>query len=296
MTTADESGYRIRDTPFGLGRTLQLLGPWRPSLAGIMDAHDARGLRMSDRAGWPPDDIDFVDKLSLNSIEIVADSTIDVGPIECQASLELLHLDCEISRRFDAGSLPIAYALISWPRKGIDGVLESPSLEVANITRYPGESLRPLASERLERLDVTSRRLTSLSGIDRLRSLRHIDLLDCRELETFNAVGDAESLEIFSIDSNKHLTTVAPFATCARLKRLNLTNVPNLESVYPLVESRSITHLFLRGSTRVADGDLRCLLDMPQLEAVTFRNRRGYNVDYASFRAELERRHGPTQF
>lgn len=184
--------------------------------------------------------------------------------------------------------------------RSLDGLESATSLTELSVT-YRMEDLRILAPlTRLEVLTLNSTTLQSVAGIESLPHLNDVYLVDGR-LVSLDGVDAAARLEILHLQEMKHLTSISAVArvnrlrvlridACKRiadlsaigvlvqLKKLWLENLGDVPSIAFLEPLKALRYYVAQG-TRVADGDLSVLLQLPALELASFPNSKHYSAE-----------------
>ena len=78
------------------------------------------------------------------------------------------------------------------------------------------------------------------------------------------------------LEACKKVSTLDDVATCGDLEVLNLSDGANFTSAQPLRALTKLRELLLFGSTRIMDGDLSPIADLPQLQELRMQSRRHY--------------------
>lgn len=107
-------------------------------------------------------------------------------------------------------------------------------------------------------------KLTDFDPVAGLPTLRELDIAGCRGLSTLDFV--------------RPLTA---------LTHLRVVDCGEIASLQPLRELAQLRAFFFYESTRVADGDVSVLLELPKLREVAFANRRHYTHREHEINAEL---------
>jgi internalin A len=103
--------------------------------------------------------------------------------------------------------------------------------------------------------------LESLAG-----SLRDLEFEACPALDSLDEIGSLHNLQFFG------------FSDCG-----------DVESLAPIAALRQLEELHAWGSTRVLDGDLSPLANLPRLRDVRMRSRRNYRPSVPGVMAALSR-------
>ena len=183
--------FEVADDENGIGKVLILKGDWSQRIHTYMLNNEIFALRLTDAFGFKGSDLSFLSNLSfLRSLEIYCWDAKGVEVIESLPQLEVLGLQFKSTKTIDFSAfLKLRVALLTWS-KGLGSILELSSLEKLNIQNYPHRDLAPITSMvELKQLYLTSRKLESLNGIQKLEKLELLDLYSCPFLKN---ISDAE--------------------------------------------------------------------------------------------------------
>ncbi|MEO0508824.1 MAG: hypothetical protein AAF065_03060 [Verrucomicrobiota bacterium] len=197
---------------------------------------------------------DLAELKSLRSLQLLDDCSLrQVGQVELFESfvgLEELYLS--------AKSLP----------RGLCRLEGLPNLRSLSLSDWKGDGLRlieGLKSLEMIRLDYANK----VSGLD--------DFAVCEKLT---------SVHLAAMKSLRNLTGLA---SLKKLTSLTLEDCAGIESLSPLFAHQRLRDIRLWGKTKIEDGDIRGLLTCPNLKAVEYNNRRGYNLKFEEVEQELAR-------
>lgn len=203
-----KSAFEIRQDEHGIGDVLIVKGTWSESIGTFMRKYDIKALRLSDFYDFNGHDLSFLSSLTfLRSLDIFCWEAQGLKVIESLPQLEVLCLQYKSNQQLDLSSYSkLKVAKLRWS-KGLDSLLTLPSIELLSIQNYPYEDLTPLkAMTRLKRLDLTSRKLKSLTGIQQLSQLEILDLYNCPFLTSLNGTEQLNKLHTLEINACKRIT------------------------------------------------------------------------------------------
>jgi internalin A len=100
-------------------------------------------------------------------------------------------------------------------------------------------------------------------------------------------LADLPALEVLAIEGSKQLGEIVTVPT---LRRLKVANCGDIASLAPLRGLDQLEEVFAWESTRVLDGDLGVLLELPRLRAIGMRDRREYRPRVAEIEEALRGR------
>jgi Leucine-rich repeat (LRR) protein len=197
----------IRDREHGTGRVLIPRSGWRANYKDILLSENISALRLSYSAGFRGNSVEFLTDLPfLTSLEIYSFDVRDISPIKHLAQLEVLGLEVKSVKVFESWSAPLRVAILRWC-KDMSFVLDRDTIEYLNIVNYPYENLQPLANlTLLQRLSLTSRKLKTLHGIDKLPALAHLDLHACPNLLSVDDARTKSSIKHLEIQACRYVS------------------------------------------------------------------------------------------
>lgn len=271
--------YFIDEVENGMGRCLVLTAPWSDDFKSIIDKEKIAILRLSQSAGWNGNDISFINTLpSLSGVEIYSWGVKDITPLESISNLEYLGLQCEFTKAPDFSKLKKLKVFKALWRPKAKTIFSCDELNLLNIVNYPSENLKELNKmSLLRRLQLTSKKIKSLSGIEELSSLSILDLAECPKLENISGIDKCQQIEIVEIENCKRVYDIAILSELKNLKEVVLTDCGTVKSLRPLANSQSLESITFIGDTTIEDGELTSLLDIPTLKKMWFVNKRHYS-------------------
>jgi len=273
-------GYFIAEVGRTNWKCMVLKGPWKDSYAEDFQRHKLAGIRLSRSAGWDAEDLDFLSKLpDLRSVEIYNSDVKNISDLWQLDRLEMLSLLCNFSRANDFASFQnLKECSMTW-RQTAKSIYQCSNLERLSIFGYREPSLEPIEClTKLSTLALTSRTLTSLSGIHHLKSLATLDAYSCTKLQSIDELKNCrETLLTIVLDSCKQFRSLNPLRVLEKLRHLSINNCGALDSILPLENCKDLSLLRFWGDTKLADGDLSFLTKLPNLKTLAFTPRRHYS-------------------
>ena len=194
--------YFIDEVENGMGRCLVLTAPWSDSFTSIIDKENISVLRLSQSAGWSGNDISFISNLTcLSGVEIYSWGIKDITPLESISNLEYLGLQCDFTKAPDFSKLKKLKVFKALWRPEAKTIFSCDGFNLLNIVNYPSGNLTELNEmSLLRRLQLTSKKIRTLSGIEKLSSLSTLDLAGCPKLEDLSGIDKCQQIEIVEID------------------------------------------------------------------------------------------------
>ena len=271
--------YFIDDSEDGYGKVFVPRGPWQPGYTDLVGKEHIPVVRLSAAMGWRGTDLHFLRELSnLRGVEIYAPEVRDASVIASLHGLQLVGLDCDLRTPIDFGELQELEVVKARWTGAIRSLLHSSGLKHLNLSNWPGDDLESLGSmSRLTKLQLTSRKLRSLRGIDALKSLEWLDLHACPKLTSLEGIRCCRSITHLEVTSCKAVHEISEIGELGALRELHLDDSGELESLEPVRGCQLLEKLSFFGTTRILDGKISALEDLPRLKTVRFAPRRHYD-------------------
>lgn len=200
--------YEIRDDEHEIGKVLIVRSPWKDKFKTMLKAMGIHALRLSKSMGFTDTDVSFIEELDcLRSLEIYSWNVKDVTAIGKMNNLEVIGLQTPSRKRVDLSHLnKLRVALLTY-HPGLVDIFKVSTLEYLNIGPYPYENLEELSDlVNLKSLLLTSRKLTSLTGIEHLKQLESLDLYNCPNLQSLNGVEKCLLLSDIEVEACRHIS------------------------------------------------------------------------------------------
>jgi len=288
--------YYIDEAENDMGLCLVLKSPWSDSFVDVIREQAISVLRLTESMGWKGNDISFLEKLQdvgLRGVEVYAWGVKDLTPLKFIPNLEYLGLQCEFTKAPDFSKFDqLRVCKILWRPKA-KTVLDCSGLKLLNVVNYPAENLQDLEGMAgLERLQVTSRKLESLVGVESLKGLRILDLVGCPKLALLAGIETCKDLQVVELENCKKVVDVSGLGELSSLRDVVLTDCGKIESLQALANCRFLESLSFAGDTNVEDGELAPLLDIPALKNMWFVDKRHYTHSRDQVAAELSSKVG----
>lgn len=256
--------------------------PWKDKYFDIMKKHNATTLRLTGLSGRSKSDYDFLATLPkwITGIQINSDYIRDTRMLGNLPWIKELYLSLapkpiypDFSR---FANLEIAM-LDSWTKEA-ETLRDTNSLKLFFCTSYPYEDLEPLNNwTNLRYLKLhRSRKLKSLTGIEKLKNLRAIEFYSLSQLTDISRFADCPILKIIDIESCKKIGCLPEFKIGNKLRFLAFDNCNEIESLEPIMNCQNLTNLFF-GVTKILDGKIKIIDKLKNLQSVGLQNRKFYD-------------------
>lgn len=161
------------------------------------------------------------------------------------------------------------------PKIGQLGGLEKLVLSGRSLPKGPF-CLEGLAS--LEYLGMSDWGGDDIEFVRPLKKLKECRLHYFPKVTSLNPLSCCLKLESISLANWPSLQRLIGLDGLSRLKYLLLENCEHIETLSPLFSISSLREVHLWEKTRIKDGNLKPLLNLPKLHTCIFKDRRNYNI------------------
>jgi hypothetical protein len=161
-----------------------------------------------------------------------------------------------------------------------NSVLGCEYLEYMKIDKIKEKDLSSFHKlKNLKQFWFLDRTIESFDGIEAIKSLEYIKLGTCPKLKKIDKIDQLSNLVILILENNpKALIDYSLVMKLKNLKMLILDNQGEIETLEFLRNHPSLEGIGLVGNTKILDGNLSVLLEVPKLKGLTFDDKRGYNM------------------
>ncbi|MGW5194850.1 hypothetical protein ACWEOO_36735 [Kribbella sp. NPDC004138] len=272
-----DEGFSIGPRPDG---TIEMVvtGPWSDEAGAAFVDQGAGTLVLNYALGFDLPDLRFLDDLPVRNLVVIDRRLQSLDPVYGLAStLRSLSLIVDPALTVDLERLPELIELRADWRQIRQTFRFAVHLVRLFATRFTEDDLSVLApAGHLETLVLKDRpRLKSLDGLGGLPGLRHLGVYLAARLSDTGAVRGSMLRELH-LEACKKVTVLDDIATCGDLEVLNLSDGASFSSAEPLRALTKLQELLVSGSTRILDGDLSPIADLPQLRELRMQSRRQY--------------------
>lgn len=217
----------------------------------------------------------------LIGLKIVNQEANDFSPIEKLLSLRSLSIELTPKpKSLILGKLSnLEHLNIEW-FKGAEDLFKCNNLLRLSINYYPKNlgSLPFTKLNNLEYLRLATGGLEEIENFSKLDKLRELELLSLNHLKSINGLESLISLERLRIESCKKIKSIDPIRGLTKLKSLWIDDCGDISSLEPVKRLTNLEWIQFTMSTRITDGNLRFLLDLPKLKNWAFADRNNYNI------------------
>jgi internalin A len=233
------------------------------------------------------DDLSFLAQLpSLRGLVLNGGGVRDLSPVERLHGLETLTLNTPAKPKLplDFSAFGSLKTLRLYWNPGFESVFSCTTLESLFVFGPPDPDLARFgALPRLRRLELSQgRKLTSTAGVG-----ASVTFLGLYQQAALRELTELPALDVLAIEGSKQLGELATVPTLTTLKAANCGDIASLA---PLRGLDRLQEFFAWESTRIVDGDLSVLLELPRLRAIGMRDRREYRPRVAEIEEALRGR------
>jgi hypothetical protein len=279
--------YVIEDT--SEGPTLVVTGPWSADAAEALSRGVADGLTLNYARGFSGSDLEFLEAgLRVRRLNVLDRGITDLEPI-ARLAPTLEELSVQASNRAELNFTMLPHLRSVAGEWGLIGktLSELDDLQSVITWRFDEADLHAFRDHvALRRLTIKEAPfLESLSGIGNLAEIEELNILLARRLHDIDDVTElARSLHRFELQTCPAIAAIDDVASLGNLRFFGFSESGDLASLAPMTALAQLEVFYAWGSTRVLDGDLSPLAQLPRLREVRMRDRRGYNPRVAELR------------
>ncbi|MBD1592250.1 hypothetical protein HC744_09445 [Arthrobacter sp. S1_S22] len=262
------------------GVDLVVKGPWTSLCQDVVTSGAVDGLVLNTAHGFAAPDLEFLESWPLARLKILARHIADLSPIyRLSESLTDLDVLTAPSTALDLSELPhIASLGADWEQvsKTLSGLEH---LKALFLRHFNPTDLRSLGVHpELESVRLKDRpKLVSLDGLEDLTHLKELGIFLATKLQDISALSSMSApLSRLELVACKGISEIGPLQGLKALKFLNLSECGAIQSIRPLAYLEGLEEFHAYGSTRVSDGDLAPLLQLPNLRALSLQSRKFY--------------------
>jgi hypothetical protein len=277
MNDASSRGYLLEQGPFGLRAVIT--STWREDTLRDLANLPVAEIELNDGKGWRGDDLSFLREFPhLLGFKIIDLTIKSVEPIHALRNLKALDVltYCKTELRF-AEFPRLVECGLEWRPKAMS-LFDCIGLKKLYVNRFDGANTDPFGRLiNLESLTILGSPIVSLGGLTPLVKLQSLRLGDLRKLESLKGIENLTHLEKLEINTCRKIGSIEQIAHLVNLRELHLNNLGSIASLKPIGSLHNLWCLTFYGSTDITDGDLSPLFGLPNLQKISFQNRRNYS-------------------
>jgi hypothetical protein len=257
---------------------LMVEGPWDPSLVEFIARNEITALYLNGSKGWSTEDYSFLSQLkTIEELDIIAAESHHLDAMQEMPRLQELSLTTSTDSVIDFARMQnLEDCFLHW-WKGAQSIFDAPALKSLYLDEIKIKSYAPLERlTALESLTLGNSNIEDLSCLKSLQRLTKLELLNCRKIVDFSPIASLKELRRLRIEGSKQLCTIDFVASLKALEVLLVGDNGTIDSLQPVAELKQLKAVAFNGSSKIGDGNLACLTQLPQLAMLMFASRRHY--------------------
>lgn len=262
------------------GKRLTLHVDWSDSLIRVFEREQIQEIVLFKPNNSGFSSLDFLGKVSwLKSFTLLDLLTENISGIHFLSDLRSIYMGDYSKKAIDFASFPeLKECRMEFSHNRLS-VVSCPKLELLSMLHFSLSDLSKLVPLRhLTTLDISQGKLADIRAITEFRHLEHLNLVLLKSLQDIAPLGRAGELQTLSLEGTRGFRTLDALSGLGKLRRLNISNCGQIDSIAPLVACRSLEILEFSEDTNILDGDLQPILQMPNLKYISLMNRKHYNL------------------
>jgi hypothetical protein len=279
-----QKNYEITKGKYGLRMTL--LSPWSEKVEKAIKRKGVVELYLNEALGWKSgNDLSFLRRLrELLTFELLDWNIKDVSDIHSLSNLKALHVDTYCDSEIDFSCFPqLEDVGLEW-RTEAKSLFDCTTLKKVFINCCEIEDLSSFSKmQHLKSLCLKSPSISAIGDVSNLKNLRYLELGNAKNLTSLDGIEKLSNLEDLRFYICRKMRNIEPLRSLTKLKRLYLCNCGPIESLKPLGCLKSLEDIYFCESTKILDGDLYPLKELPNLKEVYFPDRKNYNLKLYDF-------------
>lgn len=277
--------FELNPTPSGVDVVVR--GAWSAGSRDAITSGQADGLDLNYAKGYSENNLEFLRGLPIRRLQLLARTYRDIEPVYSLGdTLESLRIQVDPRTSVELDRLP-RLRLVSAKWGQLRKTFASASaVEEIYVHSYEEDDLRPLVgSSRVQKIVMKDYpKVRSLNGVDEFPNLEHLGIFLARRLDDISALSKVRSspLKRLELEACRHVTTFEPVAGLTSLEFLNMSENSEYPTAEPLASLQHLRKLYLHSSTRIGDGNLAPIADLPGLRDLRMQSRKHYtpSVEY----------------
>lgn len=289
---ARSSGHGLVHDDDGWERWV-LNGFWRSEYADQIRDSGLLALELNEVRGFEGYDLGFLSDIpELLELWVVHHHLDDDSGISQCPKLRRLNLNTysTTSPEFERFT-QLEDCYLEW-RPAATSLLSVQTLRRLQVQNPPWSDLGPLQelTGLVHLVFGNARRLVAVDGIESMRSIESLTVRRATKLPSLAGIESLGSLRRLEVNSCRKVSSLEPVRPLQQLQYLHVAEGGSLDSLQPIKELVNLQELWFYGSTNVADGRVKFLVDLPALREVRFQDRRHYDAKRDAIKTVLQSR------
>ncbi|MEP2651347.1 MAG: hypothetical protein ABJH06_05060 [Paraglaciecola sp.] len=240
-----------------------------------------------DSLGCELDNIDFISELKGVTHLSLSLYDVNYSPVYRLTGLEFLSFG-ELSHPLDVSKLSNVTSLFGeWSNKlkNLHGAVNLKNLSLWKYKPKSKDLSELMLMEQLEFLQLVQGNVSALTHIEKLLSLKKLDLHYLRNLHDVSSISNTK-LQQLTIDHCSKVSDFGSIGDIATLNKLDLGKVASIPNLNFIHNMKQLSWFSFCGADLV-DGQLAMALEHPKLEQLIFHDKKHYSHKYDDFKSLL---------
>ena len=279
-------GFRLeRD---GSGNTLVVTDRVSAEAVQLLASGSVDGLDLNYAKGFKDTDLEFIEAWPITRLSVLARTANNIEPLYRLPDLVSLSLNTGPKCRLDLRRMPKVVSLSADWALVSESISERPEIEDLYLGGFAEADLGRLRwNVALRRLRLKDRpRLESLDGVGSFQLLEQLGVWSA-PLADVAALRDLPSNRLTELQLEAcRVRDLGPLCSLTNLRFLNLSDEGDIPSVGVFASLKALEVLWLFGTTRVVDGDLGVLAQLP-LRELRIKSRKQYQPSVEALQTRI---------
>lgn len=278
-----QKSYEITKGKYGPHMTL--LSPWSEKIEKAVKRKGVIELYLNYVKGWEGNNLSFLKRIPcLLSFHILDKNINDISDIHSLSNLKVLKVDTYCDSEIDFSCFPyLEEASLEWRPKA-KSLFDCTTLKKVFINCCEIRDLSVFSKmQHLESLCLKSPLISAIGDVSNLKNLKYLELGNAKNLTSLEGIEQLTNLEDLRFYICRKMRNIDSLRSLTKLKRLHLCNCGPIESFKPLSGLKFLEDIYFCKSTKILNGDLYPLKELPNLKNVYFPDRKHYNLKLYDF-------------
>ena len=259
---------------------LIIKGFWDDSILSFIKQNQIKALYLNSVKGWNDLDYSFLKKLNdIEELQILTSREVsNLDAVECMFSLKDLSITCKTKQYVDFTKLMnLEKCFLSW-WSGAESLFKHKTLQELYLDNLKLKNYSVLGELKgLSSLTIGNSPIDSIEWITNLQGLVKLWLLNCKKLIDFIPISQCVSLKWLRISGCNNLNNLDFVSTLNNLEILDISDSGEIKDIEPLKFLNKLKAFAFAGTkTKILNGDLSALENLPCLSMIMFQPRANY--------------------
>jgi Leucine-rich repeat (LRR) protein len=267
--------YHEKNYSYGKGLILK---KWDDSILRYIDENNIESIFINISRGWGGGaDYSFLSKLvTIKALSMIVGESKNLSSIEKMIALESIDLTVNGKEFINFKELRnLKKCFISWWPKAASifelSTLEElyvDNLKLKNYTNF-------IIQSKANKLTIGNSQIDNLNFLKDQQNLTVLNLFNCKKITNFSIISSCSKLKKIDL-SGCHLKDLSFIEELKNLEVLIFADTGEIESLKAITNLKALKAIWFSGKTKILDGDLSPLTQLPMLSMVSFNHRQHY--------------------